>query len=66
MGLGGLRFQCGDSCFLNIELVRLDFTLRNSSFTGLSSRLRKTQKTSLLYSNCYSEIKSDVLKRLVS
>ena len=55
-----------NSCFLNIDPVRLDFTLRNSSFAGLSSMLRKTQKMSLLYSSCYSEIESDVLKMLVS
>jgi len=55
-----------NSCFLNIEPIRLDFTLRNSSFTSLSFKLRRTYKTSLLYSSCYSEIESNILKMLVS
>ena len=54
-----------NSCFLNINPVRLDFTLRNSSFTGSSSKLCRAQKTSLLYSNCYSEIESNMLEMLV-
>ena len=54
-----------NSCFLNIDPVRLDFTLRNSSFTGSSSKLCRAQKTSLLYSNCYSEIESNMLEMLV-
>ena len=65
VGLGGLRFnnkeawtlQCGTVSVRNyIELVRLDFTLRNWSSTNSSSMLRKTHKTSLLDLSCYNEL----------
>ena len=75
VGLGGLRFnnkeawtlQCGTVSVRNyIELVRLDFTLRNWSSTNSSSMLRRTHKTSLLDSSCYSALESNTLELLVS
>ena len=75
VGLGGLRFsdeeartsQCGTVSVRNyIKPITLDFTLRNSSSTGSSSMFRRTHKTSLLDSSCYSELNSNTLELLVS
>ena len=75
VGLGGLRFndeeaqtsQCGTVLVRNyIELVKLDFTLRNLGSISSSSMLRRTHKTSLLDSSCYSALESNTLELLVS